>query len=37
MLDGMMKTPAEVRPSLWKRVTHRLAFGWTWHDGLEGL
>jgi hypothetical protein len=37
MLDGMMKTPAEFKPSLWKRITHKLAFGWTWHDGMDGL
>jgi hypothetical protein len=37
MLDGMMKTPAEAKPSLWKRLTHKVAFGWTWHDGLDGL
>ena len=36
-MSGVMKQPAEVRPSLWRRVTHKLFFGWTWHDGLEGL
>ena len=37
MNGGIMKQPAEVKPSWWHRFTHKLAFGWTWHDGLEGL
>ena len=36
-MSGVMKQPAEVRPSWWRRLTHKLFFGWTWHDGLDGL
>ena len=36
-MNGVMKQPAEAKPSWWHRFTHKLAFGWTWHDGLEGL
>ena len=36
-MSGVMKHPAEVRPSLWRRFTHKLFFGWAWHDGLDGL
>ena len=37
MFDGMMKVPADEKPSLWQRLTHKLFFGYTWHDGLDGL
>ena len=36
-MNGVMKQPAEIKPSLWRRFTHKLFFGWTWHDGLDGL
>ncbi len=34
---GWGKQPVEVKPNWWRRLTHKLFFGWTWHDGLEGL
>lgn len=37
MFDGMMKIPADDKPSLWKRLTHKIFFGYTWHDGVDGL
>lgn len=37
MFDGMMKVPADEKPSWWKRTAHKLFFGYTWHDGLDGL
>lgn len=36
-MSGVGRLPAEVKPSLWRRFTHKLFFGWTWHDGLDGL
>lgn len=37
MFDGMMKVPADVKPSIFKRIAHKIFFGYTWHDGLDGL
>lgn len=34
---GIVKHPADHKPSLWKRFTHGVILGWTWHDGLDGL
>jgi hypothetical protein len=36
-IGGAVKHPAEERPSLWRRFTHGVLLGWTWHDGLDGL
>jgi hypothetical protein len=37
MFDGMMKVPCDIKPSLLKRMAHKIFFGYTWHDGLDGL
>ena len=34
---GWGKQPADEKPTLWKRFTHGVLLGWTWHDGLDGL
>ena len=31
-MSGVMKQPAEVRPSLWRRFTHKLFFGWRGYE-----
>lgn len=36
-LGGIVKHPADEKPSWWRRVTHKVMLGWTWHDGLDGL
>ena len=37
MQGGLVKQPSDKKPNWWHRLTHKLAFGWTWHDGLDGL
>jgi len=37
MHGGVFKQPAEKKPNLLRRITHRVFLGWKWTDGLDGL